>query len=80
MASIPSTRINNKNWYKIHCNHCFHVNHGNINSIITGDSIVAGLRRYNNKWKNLFGNGFINLGVRRDRVEHALWRVRQHVQ
>ena len=36
---------------------------------------MAGLTRYNNVWKNLFGNGFINLGIRGDRVEHVLWRV-----
>ena len=76
MASIPSKRVNNNNWPKIPYNHCFHVNHGNINSIIIGDSVVAGLARYNTVWNNLFGNGFINLGVRGDRVEHVLWRVR----
>ena len=76
MASIPSKRFNNYNWLKIHHNHCFHVNHDNINSIIIGDSIVAGLTRYSNVWKNLFGNEFINLGIRGDRVENVLWRVR----
>ena len=76
MASIPSKRFNNYNWLKIHHNHCFHVNHDNINSIIIGDSIVAGLTRYSNVWKNLFGNEFINLGIRGDRVENVLWCVR----
>ena len=37
---------------------------------------MAGLTRYTNVWKNLFGNGFINLGICADRVEHVLWRVR----
>ena len=27
-------------------------------------------------WKNLFGNGIINLGFRGDCVAHVLWRVR----
>ena len=76
MASIPSKRFNNYNWLKIHHNHCFRVHHDNINSIIIGDSIVAGLTRYSNVWKNLFGNEFINLGIRGDRVENVLWRVR----
>ena len=79
MASIPSKRINNNNWRKIHYNHRFHVNHDNIDSIIIGDSIVAGLTRYNNVWKNLFGNGFINLSIRGDRVERVLWGVRDMV-
>ena len=56
-------------------NHCFYVDHDNINNII-GDSIVAGLAHYNNVWKNYFGNRFINLGIRGDRVEHALWCIR----
>ena len=76
MASIPSKRINSNNWLKIHCNHCFHVNHDNINSIIIGESIVASLTHYNNVWKNLIGSGFINLGTRGDCVEHVLWRVK----
>ena len=76
MASIPSKRFNNYNWFKIHHNPCFHVNHDNTNSIIIGDSIVAGLTRYSNAWKNLFGNEFINLGIRGDCVENVLWRVR----
>ena len=29
---------------------------------------------YNNVWKNHFGNNFINLGIRGDRVENILWR------
>ena len=76
MASIPSKRFNNCNWFRIHHNHCFHVNHNNINSIVIGDSIVAGLTRYLNVWKNLFGIEFINLGIREDRVVNVLWRVR----
>ena len=48
MASIPSERFYNNNWIKIHKNHCFRVKQENINSIIIGDSIVAGLTRYTN--------------------------------
>ena len=36
---------------------------------------MAGLTRYSNVWKNIFGNEFINLGIRGDRVENFLWRV-----
>ena len=36
---------------------------------------MAGLTRYNNLRKNLFGSSFINLGIRGDHVEHVLWRV-----
>ena len=77
MASIPSERFYNNNWIKIHKNHCFQVKQENINSIIIGDSIVAGLTRYTNIWNNLFGNSFINLGISGDRVENVLWRARE---
>ena len=76
MASIPSKRFYNNNWLKIHQNHCFQVKQENFNSIIIGDSIVAGLTRYTNVWNNLFGNRFINLGISGDRVENVLWRAR----
>ena len=55
----------------------FQVKQENINSIIIGDSIVAGLTRYTNIWNNLFGNSFINLGISGDRVENVLWRDRE---
>ena len=77
MASIPSERFYNNNWLKIHKNHCFQVKQENINSIIIGDSIVAGLTRYTNIWNNLFGNSFINLGISGDRVENVLWHARE---
>ena len=76
MASIPSKRFYNNNWFKIHQNHCFKVKQENMNSIIIGDSILAGLTRYSNIWNNLFGNRFINLGISGDRVENVLWRAR----
>ena len=75
-ASIPSERFYNNNWFKIRKNHCFQVKQENINSIIIGDSIVAGLTRFTNIWNNLFGNKFINLGISGDRVENGLWRAR----
>ena len=76
MASIPSERFYNNNWIKIHKNHCFQVKQENFNSIIIGDSIVAGLTRYTNVQNNVFGNRFINLGISGDRVENVLWRAR----
>ena len=71
MASITSERFYNNNSLKIYHNQCFQVKHENINSIIIGDSIVAGLTRYTNIWKNLFGNRFINLGISGDRAENV---------
>ena len=37
---------------------------------------MAGLVHYNNVWKNLFGNELINIGMRAERVENAVWCVR----
>ena len=76
MASIPSERFYNNNWLKIHCNHYFQVKHENINSIIIGDSIAAGLTQYTNIWNIFFGNRFISFGISGDRVENVLWHAR----
>ena len=76
MASIPSERFYINNWLKIHQNHCFQVKQEDFNSIIIGDSIVAGLTRYTNVQNSVFGNRFINLGISGDRVENVLWRAR----
>ena len=51
------------NWLKIYHNHCFQVKRENINSIIIGNSILAGLTLFTNIWENLFGNRFINLNI-----------------
>ena len=78
-SAITSKRFINNDWLKIHHNHCFHVNRGNINGIISEVSIVAGVMCYNNIWKNLFGNGFINLDIRGDRLDNVLWCARHLV-
>ena len=76
MASILTGRFYNNNWLKIHQNLCFEVKQENINSIIIGYSIAAGLKRYSKIWNNLFGNRFINLGISGGSVENIIWRVR----
>ena len=76
MASIPSKGFYNNKWLKIQQNHYFHIKQENINSIIIGDSIVAGLTRCTNIWNNLFGSRLINLGISGDRVENVLWHAR----
>ena len=76
VGSIPSEKFYDNNWLKIHHNHCFQVKHENINSMETGHTIVVGLTRYTNIWKNLFDNRFISLGISGDRVENVLWRAR----
>ena len=76
ITSVLSDRFYNNNWLKVHHTHCFQIKHEDINSIITVDSVVAGLTWYTKIWKNIFGNRFINLGISEDRVESVLWRAR----
>ena len=76
MASILSERFYNNNWLKSNHSNCFQVKQENINSIIIGDSIVAGLTQYTNICNSLFGNRFINLGISGDSVGNVLWRPR----
>ena len=78
MDSIPYKRFNNNNLLKIHENHFFYINHDDINSIIIGYPNV-GFTRYNNIWKDLFGNGFVSLGIHGDRVSNVLWLARNKV-
>ena len=45
--------------------------------ILIGDSIVAGLSRYQNIWKKHFGHlKILNLGLAGDRTQHVLWRAK----
>ena len=48
----------------------------NPETLLLGDSIIAGLARYQNLWKKYFVSlNAINLGIRGDRVENVLWRA-----
>ena len=51
------------NWLKIHCSNCFQVKDENVNFIIIGDLIVAGLTSFTKIWKNLLGNRIIILSL-----------------
>ena len=46
------------------------------NTLVLGDSIVAGLSRYPNVWNEYFAQiNVLNLGIGGDRVENALWQA-----
>ena len=48
--------------------------------VVTGDSIVAGLRRYPTVWRNfILRYKTINLGIGGDRIENVLWRINDTV-
>ena len=45
--------------------------------MVTGDSIVAGLRRYPAIWRNfILQYKTVNLGTIGDRIENVLWRIK----
>ena len=45
-------------------------------SVVIGDSIVAGLRRYPTAWRDfILQYKTINLGIGGDRVENILWHI-----
>ena len=45
--------------------------------VVTGDSIVAGLRRYPAIWRNfILQYKTVNLGTIGDRIENVLWRIK----
>ena len=45
-------------------------------SVVIGDLVVAGLRRYPTVWRNfILQNKTVNLGIGGDRIENVLWRI-----
>ena len=64
MMTIPSTRFSEPNWLELHLKHCSFLTNGKCGTILIGDSIVAGLSRYQNIWARVF-----------DEVQNVLWRA-----
>ena len=76
MTAIPTARQSKTNWMNTHLKHCSRLNNESFNTILIGDSLIAGLTRYNKVW-NKFSKPFndFSCGIRGDRVEHVLWRA-----
>ena len=63
-------------WIECHRNYCLKMKVTNPNTLLLGDSIIAGLARYQNVWKKYFVSlNAMNLCIRDDRVENVLWRA-----
>ena len=76
MTTTPSTRFSKKNWLNFHHNHCSKLAKYTFETILIGDSIVAGLSRYQNVWdKFLKPLKALNCRMGGDRIEHVLWRA-----
>ena len=64
-TTIPSARFSKANWLKLHLKH----------SILTGDSIVAGLSRYRIIWNGNFSFNILNCGIGGDKFQNIFWRA-----
>ena len=76
MTTTPSTRFSKMNWLNFHYDHCSKLAKNTFETIIIGDSIVAGLSRYQNvRDKFLKPLKALNCGIGGDRIQHVLWRA-----
>ena len=64
------------NWLNFHHNHCSKLAKNTFEIMLIGDSIEAGLSRYQNVWdKFLKPLKALNCDVGGDRIQHVLWHV-----
>ena len=76
MTTTPSTRFSKMNWLNIHHNHCSKLAKNTFETILIGDSIIAGLSRYQNVWdKFLKSLKALNCGVGGEKIQHVFWRA-----
>ena len=76
MTRTPSTRFSKMNWLSFHHNHCSKLAKNTFETILIGDSIIAGLSRCQNVWdKVLKPLKALNCGVGDDKIQHVLWRA-----
>ena len=76
MALNTQGRFNKSSWIECHRNPCLKMKVTNPNTLLLGDSIIAGLPRYQNVWKKYFVSlNEMNLDIRGDRAKNVLWRI-----
>ena len=75
-AFTPASRPNKENWFEISKQHSQIAKTTQHKTLIIGDSIVSGLKRYRSIWHQFFSDS-INFGIGGDRTEHVLWRAKQ---
>jgi len=75
-ATRPVGRDNKAGWYQQHEQHASMCQRLGNECIFCGDSIIAGLSRYSNIWREFFVPlKALNLGIGGDRTQHVLWRA-----
>ena len=70
MTVIPTARQSKTNWMNAHPRHCSRLNNKSFNTILIGDSLIAGLTRYSKVWNKFFKalNAF-------NCAQHVLWQA-----
>ena len=74
LSSTPAKRLNKINWLSTHVKHQNDLLHSTTDTILIGDSIAAGLSRFNDVWFKFFDK-VLNFGIGGDRTQHVLWRL-----
>ena len=75
-TTTPHGRFYKDGWYEQHKQHNKLLKEKKqYETLIIGDSLVYGLRRYNTVWEHFFKNITLNCGIRGDRLENTLWRA-----
>ena len=75
MTTIHLSRLFKTNWLNSHRNHCSKLLRNYYETIIIGDSIVAGLSRYQSVWATfLQPQRALNYGIGGEKAQHVLWR------
>ena len=64
-------------WYDSHKKQVASLRHSDASVLLIGDSIIAGLQRYRNVWRNYFKHQYesLNFGIGGDKVQDVLWRI-----
>ena len=76
MTLIPTECFYKSNSVECHCNHCFMIKDSKPNTLLLGDSILAGASRYPNVWNEYFNPiNTLNLGIGGDRIQNDLWQA-----
>ena len=72
ITTIPSARFSKRNWLELHLKHCYFLTNDKRGTILIGDSLVAGLSRYQNIWNRDFSFSTLNCGMGGDSVQNDL--------
>ena len=74
MALSATVRFKKWNWLECHWYHYLHLKHQFTNTVLLGDSIIAGPSRYLKVLQRYFAPlKAFNFGIGGDRVENVLW-------